>query len=74
MQIESSLIFREAFGEDAETVDALGDLFTRAERWDDLVAHFAFSSFLAEIDLQTVRKRNRWIEARKSDGVPPGDA
>ena len=43
-------------------------------RWDDLVAHFAFSSFLAEIDLQTVRKRNRWIEARKSDGVPPGDA
>ncbi|MFO0617268.1 MAG: DUF1704 domain-containing protein [Polyangiaceae bacterium] len=42
-------------------------------RWDDLVAHFAFSSFLAEIDLQTVRKRNRWIDVRKSAGIPaPG--
>lgn len=43
-------------------------------RWDDLVAHFAFSSFLAEIDLGTVRKRNRWIDARKSAGVPPSRA
>lgn len=43
-------------------------------RWEDLVAHFAFSSFLAEIDLGTVRKRNRWIERRKSSGVPTPDA
>lgn len=43
-------------------------------RWDDLVAHFAFSSFLAEIDLKTVRKRNRWIETRKSAGISPSDA
>ncbi|MEZ4406388.1 MAG: hypothetical protein R3A52_07935 [Polyangiales bacterium] len=28
---------RDAFGEDAEVVDALADLYTRAARWDDLL-------------------------------------
>lgn len=31
------------------------------KRWDDLVAHFAFSSFLAEIDLKFVATRYRWL-------------
>lgn len=32
-------------------------------RWDDLLAHFAFTSFLGEIDLTHVAKRHAWLEA-----------
>lgn len=31
-------------------------------RWDDLVAHFAFTSFLSEIDLGFVARRYAWLE------------
>jgi uncharacterized protein (TIGR02421 family) len=33
-----------------------------ARRFDDLVAHFAFTSFLDEIDLETVARRHSWLE------------
>lgn len=39
---------RDRFGEDDETIDALGDLFARAERWDDLLALLARTADAAE--------------------------
>ncbi len=32
-------------------------------RWDDLLTHFAFTSFLTEIDLKFVAKRYAWLES-----------
>lgn len=34
------------------------------KRWDDLVAHFAFSSFLGEIDLAFVARKYTWLDER----------
>jgi uncharacterized protein (TIGR02421 family) len=31
-------------------------------RWDDLLVHFAFSSFLAEMDLRFAERRHAWID------------
>ncbi|MEZ4393591.1 MAG: tetratricopeptide repeat protein [Polyangiales bacterium] len=39
---------RDRFGEDDETIDALGDLFARAERWDDLLALLSRTADAAE--------------------------
>jgi uncharacterized protein (TIGR02421 family) len=35
-------------------------------RWDDLLVHFAFSSFLGEIDLAFAKSRHAWLEQRGS--------
>jgi uncharacterized protein (TIGR02421 family) len=38
-------------------------------RWDDLLAHFAFTSFLGEIDLGFVARRHAWLERARGDGT-----
>lgn len=40
-------------------------------RWDDLLAHFAFTSFLGEIDLSQVARRHAWLEALPARSEPP---
>ncbi len=37
-------------------------------RWDDLLVHFAFSSFLAEMDLRFAERRHAWLEERPRSG------
>jgi hypothetical protein len=34
--------------------------------WEDLVLHFAFSSFLQEIDLDSIAKRYPWLGSNKA--------
>ncbi|MBL8604017.1 MAG: tetratricopeptide repeat protein [Myxococcales bacterium] len=60
---------RDTYGQNAETVDALGDLFTRAERWDDLVALLAHAS-AHETDLlrrATLRRRGGDVHRLRGD-------
>lgn len=38
-------------------------------RWDDLLAHFAFASFLGEIDLGFVAKRYPWLARAEKPGA-----
>ena len=35
--------------------------------WEDLVLHFAFSSFLQEIDLDSIARRYPWLTPNKAD-------
>jgi len=40
-------------------------------RWGDLLAHFAFSSFLAEIDLHFVARKHAWLAKRIGASMDP---